>query len=398
MRICLVSQEYPPETAHGGIASQTYLKARGLAERGHEVTVLSHSLDAREHERKDGTIRVLRIPADGRLGLDTEPARWLGYSLEVARALSRIHKETPLDLIDFPEWGCEGYAFFLNRTEWNTIPAVVHLQGPLAMFAHHLGWPELDSEFYRTGTAMEAACLRLADAVFSSSACSADLVSKHYGLDRKRIPVLHMGVDTELFQPCSVPKEERPTILFAGKIARNKGVEVLVKAACGLAREVPGLRLRLLGRGPAELVRELEGLARSAGRPDLLDFPGFVEREKLPEHLSRAHVFAAPSVFEGGPGFVYLEAMACGIPAIACGGSGAAEVVRDGVSGFLVPPENEAALSAALRKLLTDEAARKTLGRNARDYALEHADFRKQAGALEAFYTSVLAEKGAFPK
>jgi hypothetical protein len=98
MRIALVSQAYPPETGDGGISSQTYLKAHGLASLGHDVIVVSHSWDEHNHEKKDHSVHVIRIPGiDHRLSLNTEPIRWLHYSMEVARALSGVHQQKPLD-------------------------------------------------------------------------------------------------------------------------------------------------------------------------------------------------------------------------------------------------------------------------------------------------------------
>lgn len=390
MRIALVSQEYPPETAKGGIGSQTFLKAHGLAALGHEVHVLSRSADGKFSTRDDNGVHVTRIPGlDARMQIFTEVADWLGYSAEIAAAVATLHAKSPLDVVDFPEWGAEGYVHLLNRTEGNHIPTVIHLHGPLVMFAHTISWPEMTSEFYRTGTVMEGTCVRLADAVFSSSKCSADWCAKHYGVKREEIPVLHTGVDTELFSPRAVPKAKRPTIIFAGKLARNKGVHLLVDAACELAREFPGLQVRLLGRGEPKILNELKNIVQAASAPDLLDAPGFVNRTELPEHFSRAHVFAAPSEYEGGPGFVYLEAMACGLPVIACAGSGAAEVVRQNDNGLLVPPRDVEALTAALRSLLKDNLQREKMGGFARRFVLAEADSRACIKKLEAFYAGV---------
>jgi glycosyltransferase involved in cell wall biosynthesis len=388
MRIALVSQEYPPETAKGGIGTQTFLKAHGLAKLGHEIHVISRSPDGKYSERHDDGVQVTRIPGfDSRMQIFTEVADWLSYSAEAAAAVAALHAKAPLDVVDFPEWGAEGYLHLLNRTEWNFVPTVIHLHGPLVMFAHTMGWPEMDSEFYRAGTAMEGACVRLADAVFSSSQCSADWCAKHYGRKRDEIPVLHTGVDTELFSPRAVPKAERPTIVFAGKLARNKGVHLLAEAACRLATEFPGLHLRLLGRGDQKIVDELRSLTREF--PGLLDLPGFIERNALPEHFSQAQVFAAPSEYEGGPGFVYLEAMACGLPVIACAGSGAAEVVRDGENGLLVAPREVESLVEALRSLLHDNVQREKMGNFARQFVLAEADSRVCIKKLEAFYAAV---------
>jgi glycogen synthase len=390
MRVALVSQEYPPETAHGGIGSQTYLKAHGLASVGHDVHVVSHSTDGRQREYVDGGVTVTRIPGgDQRLPIYTEPARWLTYSAEVAATVAQLHARAPLDIVDFPEWGAEGYVHLINRTEWNHIPTVVHLHGPLVMFAHAIGWPEIDSEFYRVGTAMESTCLRLADAVFSSSHCSADWCVRNYGLRRDPISILHTGVDLDLFQPPDVPKNSRPTIIFVGKIVRNKGVELLLDAACRLATECEGLQLRMLGRGDLSLLEELRATALARGLPELLDLPGFVDRQELPLHLSRAHVFAAPSIYEGGPGFVYLEAMACGLPVVGCSGSGASEAITPEETGLLVAPGDLGALVGALRRLLSDPAECQAMGQRALRHVQSNANSKSCLRQLEMFYSAV---------
>src|SRR5687767_3051173 len=156
MRIALVSQEYPPETAKGGLATQTYLKAHGMAARGHEAHVISQTTGAQLERSRDVNVSVIRSHGFySRMPIWTEAAGWMTYSAEVAAVIAALNEVTPLDLIDFPEWGGEGYVHLLNGTEGNHIPTVIHLHGPLAMFAHALGWPERNSEFYRVGVEME---------------------------------------------------------------------------------------------------------------------------------------------------------------------------------------------------------------------------------------------------
>lgn len=390
MRIALVSQEYPPETAHGGIAAQTYLKAHGLAALGHEVIVLAHSTDGERHHYRDGPVAVTRIPGTyPELPTETEIARWLSYSQQVAGELETIRRHA-LDLIEFPEFGAEGFVHLLNQTPWSRITTVVQLHGPLVMLAHVLGWPEQHSELYRVGTFMEATCLRLADAVYSSSTCSARWCTEHYGL-KPVVPVLHMGVDTTLFAPRPGERDDRPTILFVGRISPSKGVEVLLAAAVRLARQLPELRLRLVGRVEAPFLDSLRDRAEAAGLPRLLEVKGPLPPASLPAEFSRADVFAAPSLYEGGPGLVYLEAMACGLPVIACEGSGAAEVVRDGENGILVVPGDVASLEESLRSLFEDDEERGRLGHRARHYVLREADTRVAVRRLESMYHDILA-------
>ena len=389
MRICLVSQEYPPETAHGGIGSQTYLKAHGLATLGHEIQVISRSVDNNTHEYCDEGVQVTRIPGlEARMPLHTEIVDWLTYSAEVAAKVAALHGRKPFDLVDFPEWGGEAYIHLLNRNQWNRIPTVVQIHGPLVMFARAVGWPDLSSEFYRVGTSIEGTCLRLADALFSSSACSANWCADHYGLERESIPVIHTGVDTELFHPIDVPKEDRPTIIFVGRVTGDKGIGVLVRAACKLSADFPDLQIKILGRGDRTFVQDLRTQAAEYGLPRLLDFVGFVDRRELPLHLSGAHVFACPSTYEPGPGLVFLEAMACGLPVIACSGAGAAEVVIPEENGLLVEPNDESALAAALSRLLRYAELRQAMGESARQHVLREADSKLCIRRIEKFYVA----------
>lgn len=393
MRIGLVSQEYPPESAKGGIGTQTFIKARELAALGHEIRVISRQPEGERAVRQEGNIEVIRIPS-GDVVAYTELADWLSYSQALMKEIALQHARLPFDILDFPEWACESYSHLLNQTQWNRIPTVIQLHGPLIMLARTLGWPDPDSEFFRAGMQMEATTLRLANAVYSSSACSADWCAREYGLDRKSIPVLHTGIDLQLFHALPLSKAAHPTIIFVGKMVRNKGVEILVDAACNLARDFPDLRLRLLGGGEDQVKTLVRQKVSDHGLERMLDMPGYVDRKSLPEHLSRAHIFAAPSRYEGGPGFVYLEAMACGLPVIGCQGSGAAEVIRDGETGFLVPPGDAAALEAALRNLLEDGSRRAAMGKHAQEYVGLTADSRNCVASIAAFYQQVIDQTG----
>lgn len=157
MRICLVSQEYPPGRV-GGIGTQTQIKAVSLAAGGHEVEVLT----AAQHPqpwlvtREDGgvTVHELRAP-----GVDFEVYRtetyWLGYSWTVLGALRSLQRSSPFDVIDFPDYGAEGFAFQLDRAEDDRSAVVVHLHGSLGMFCEKIGWPDPSEGLHRVGLFME---------------------------------------------------------------------------------------------------------------------------------------------------------------------------------------------------------------------------------------------------
>src|SRR5262249_48750144 len=156
-----------------------------------------------------------------------------------------------------------------------------------------------------------------------------------------------------------------------------KGIYTLVDAACTLVPRFPDLRLCLVGPGEPAMRQELRTRTEAIGAPQLLMLTGFLDRSELANYLSRAHVFAAPSRYEGGPGFVYLEAMACGLPVIGTTGSGASEVVRHGDTGVLIPPDDVGALTAALADLLSNREKCAQLSERARHYVEAEADSRK---------------------
>lgn len=389
MKIALVSQEYPPETAKGGIGTQTWLKAQGLSSLGHQVFVISRSPDNVRSEHKDNNITVIRIAGYEELLPDmNEPVQWLTYSLAVSVELNKLNSKVNIDLVDFPEWGAEGYFFFINRNEWNYIPAVVQLHGPLVMLSHTIGWPAKDSVFYKQGTFMEATCVQLADKVYTSSKCSAQWITKYYNPSLINIPVIHLGIELNKFYPSIKKLNHSLTVVFAGKLVPNKGVEELTIACTELVDHFPQLKLRLIGKGDNGYINKLQNFARQT--PDLLEFTGFVEKDNLRNYFISADLFAAPSWYEGGPGFVYLEAMACGLPVIACKGSGIEEIIEEGKNGFLVQPRNIEELKSTLYDILSNKNKRDEMGYCAQEYVIEKADTKKCVQLLESFYNSVI--------
>src|SRR5438445_107521 len=204
MNVCLVSQEYPPETARGGIGTQTWNKARSLSRLGHSVHVLTCAGAEGPNLRTDSCcgVTVHRMqPPDQEPGRQfpvySAPAYWLGYSWTVLRQMHNLMPVATFDVIDFAEYGAEGFAYPLDRVPWNWAPVVVQLHGPLAMLARHMGWPEQDSEFCRAGSFMEGTSIRLADGLMACSANIADFTAEFYGVARESIDVVHCVVDGE---------------------------------------------------------------------------------------------------------------------------------------------------------------------------------------------------------
>ncbi len=375
MRICLVSQEYPPETARGGIGTQTWNKAHTLARLGHTVHVLSCSrtsgLDLRTEIEGGVTVHRMRPPGE-ETGRDfpvyTSATYTVGYTWNILRHLHRNMRTIEFDIIDFAEYGAEGFAYQLDRTLWNWAPVAVQLHAPLAMLAECLNWPPKNGDLYRLGTFMEGVSIEKADALMACSANIADFTADFYGVPRESIDVVHCGVDAETFRPGEEQKSagHRPTVLFVGNIARNKGVTTVVAATLRLRSKYPNIRLQILGTGDDGLREDLQRWAHRSGAEANIEFHGFVERSALPDFYRRANCFCSPALYEGGVANVYLEAMACGCPVIASIAGAAPEAVTDGETGVLVPPEDEGAVAAALDQILGNEFLARQMGEAAR--------------------------------
>jgi len=154
---------------------------------------------------------------------------------------------------------------------------------------------------------------------------------------------------------------EGRTVIAMGRLARQKGFDMLLDAFARVAPRHPEWRLAIIGEG-----EEREGLsarAEALGIADRLDLPGRLAQPF--GALAKADVFVLSSRHEGFPNAL-LEAMALGLPAVSfdCP-NGPGEIITDGTDGVLVEPENTGALAAALERLMTDGAERERLGRSA---------------------------------
>jgi glycogen synthase len=395
MRICLVSHEYPPDTARGGIGTQTWNKARALAARGHNVHVLTAAAEpdsARTYDEDGVTVQRL-VPPGFDFPVHTAPGYWLGYSWTVFGALQRLLEQSSFDLVDFPEYGGEGYAYLLDRMKWNHVPVVVQLHGPLTMFGERIGWPERDSDLYRMVGAMEGVAIERADALMACSANIADFVADFYDVRRTDIDVVHCGVDLAAFperEPATAPA--RPTVLFVGNVAKNKGVSVVCEAVLALRQKYPDVLLRIVGRADEDFADDLMERVRDVDGDENVRYEGFVrDRRMLPSYYREASVFASPAEHEVGVANVYIEAMAASCPVVAATTGGASEAVIDGETGVLVPPEDPAATAAALDAVLGDDALRRRLGSAGRERAEAYFGMEPYIERVLATYGKALA-------
>ena len=211
-----------------------------------------------------------------------------------------------------------------------------------------------------------------ADRVLVTSRYCADVVMRTYAAPSGKIGIVPELIDVADWQARFARAlrrpSERPTVLCVARMYRRKRIEDLLTAALRLRDGVPRVQVRVVGSGPEH--ERLLRLHTELGLGDSVHFLGEVSRGRLAEEYVNADCFCLPSVQEGF-GIVFLEAMAAGLPVVACRAAAIPEVVPDGVAGRLVAPRNPEQLAEALEEILTDSARRKEYGEAARRRAAE---------------------------
>ena len=195
---------------------------------------------------------------------------------------------------------------------------------------------------------------RLADAVVAPSRATARELERDYGCQVDR--VIPNGV-FPLASPSGARREE--TILYVGRLRTRKAVAVLLEAFAKITARRSGVILDLVGSGEQEPA--LRRATAALGLGDRVRFRGALPRRAVAELYHSAGIFCLPSIYEGFP-VAILEAMSAGLPVVATDVAGIPEAVENGVTGYVVPPENVDALARRLQELLENEALRGGMG------------------------------------
>ena len=176
-----------------------------------------------------------------------------------------------------------------------------------------------------------------------------------------------------------------------GRLHPVKAHEVFLKAMAHLHRRHPGVAAAIVGGGQRRAT--LEALSRDLGLEGVVRFVGPVPHEDVPSWFDRFDVFVLSSDWEGLP-MVVLEAAAAGLPIVATDVGDVGEVVRDGDTGYLVPPRDPRALADAIARMIEEPDSRREMGSNARALAESQFDVRRLAQQTAELYREVLAEAG----
>ena len=395
MRIDIISKEYPP-AIYGGAGVHVAELVRALRERG-DVEVQVRCFGAPRDEADTTAYADLPQLAHANAALQT-----LGVDVQIAA-------------------DCAGADIVHSHTWYANLAG--HLGGLLAGAPHIVTAHSLEpmrpwkaeqlGGGYRVSSFAERAAYEGAAAVIAVSAgMRTDILRSYPSLDPDKVVVVHNGIDSQLWSPTDAPNivrkhgvdPDRPSVMFVGRITRQKGLPYLLRAMAELPPEV---QLILCAGAPdtPEILREVEDLMATLreSRDGVVWIPEMLPRAEVVALLSSATVFACPSVYEP-LGIVNLEAMACNLPVVATATGGIPEVVVDGETGWLVPitqvqdgsgtpvdPDAFVAdLAAALINAVSDVERARRFGVAGRQRAVDHFSWASIGDKTMAVYRSVL--------
>jgi glycosyltransferase involved in cell wall biosynthesis len=404
LHVCCLTRITLGHRVKGGMEVHVDTLARGLAERGHRVTIVTTAREDGVAEETIGGVRTVYVAG-------TPPGRYShAWARALPGALDRVHADAPIDVV----WGEGAGAHYYLRWHGNPLrrPVVTFLQGTYLgelgsmwnvtrltgrwpAFVRYLAWRTI--QYFR----WDLWYTHGADHVIGASRENAALARWGYLLPRARVTASINGVDVQTFRPDPAAGDgvraalgipvDAPLLLFCGRLEPEKGADVAIRAAAALARARPALRLVIAGTGSTS--GRLVALAAALGLADRVHFTGHVDNAQLPAYYNACTVFLYPTLAVESFGIAVAEAMACARPVVASRLGGVQTSIDDPENGCLVRPGDPVAVAAQVARLLDDpwEAAR--VGSSARKKAVQALSASRMVDDVVAVFAKVTGRR-----
>jgi glycosyltransferase involved in cell wall biosynthesis len=389
MKILQLCIRFPP--APGGAENHVLSISRELLNRGYEISVFSSDLYTE--------VPFVRLNHPKSVYEEVPVKRFKSYSLGgemhyvfIPSMLKPLLKEET-DIIH-----AHSYGYF----QTNAGALTRQMRGtPMVLTPHfHPSWS-------MWGGSKRKQLRKLYDRIFAKSALlAADMIICHtknekellseFPIPEEKVRIIPAGIDFKRFESIPSPSYFRDhfgltgrIVLYAGRLASNKGLSHLIKAAPEVLSEFPNTTFVLVGEDEGER-KALEAQAQGLGISKDIVFCGYIGDDRLfKSAFAACNVFVLPSEYEAF-GLVLLEAMACEKPCVATNVGGVPDVVEGNKTGILVEYGNPQQLAQAIISLLGDESKSRSMGRAGRERVRERFTWPKVVDQLEDVYRSLI--------
>ncbi len=364
VRVLMLSWEYPPLVV-GGLGRHVEALARELAAAGHDVQVVTRGdKDELVDEVVDG-VHVRRAAADP-IAIDFSTESLLAWTQAAEHSLVRaalpLVKRRRPDLIHGHDWLVAQSTATLAAVTRAPVVATIHA----TEYGRHQG--RLPGPLNLAIDSVERWLVRSATEVIACSPSMATEVQHLFGPDH--VTVVPNGIDAGRWQLSTAERNaarrryahDGPTLVFAGRLVYEKGIQTLLRALPTLRRRHPGLRLAVAGTGPYE--SELHDLARSLRVQRAVDWLGFAPDDEVIARFAVADAVVVPSLYEPF-GIVALEAAASRTPLVTADTGGLHDAIEAGLAAASFTPDDVPGLVAAVDGVLRAPDAAKRQARRA---------------------------------
>jgi phosphatidylinositol alpha-1,6-mannosyltransferase len=361
MRILMLTADFPPDV--GGIQTYSHELARRLAARAAAFELMAPWRKGCEDVDRQSpfTVRRVRVPSDG-------------LALSGIAAVSFAARRLRADVVFATHWSCAHAAGISRRL--SGYPRHI---GTAAHGRELIGRPFARSAVaQRFYDALRRRALSRSDVLFPISRYTASLLET---FDVQRVSVVNNGVNAIEFQPDRASGAgfrarhglgSGPLLMTIGRLVERKGIDTVIAALPGLARDFPELGYAVVGGGPDRA--RLEALAREHGVAERVKFLGVLPAGELAHAYNACDIFVMPARSDGrdveGFGLVFLEASACGKPVVGARSGGVPDAVIEGQTGYLVEPGSPPELAQRLGQLLESPALCAELGQGGRSHVV----------------------------
>ena len=362
MRIVHVYKDYFPIL--GGVENHIKMLAEAQAETGHDVTVLVTNPGGEPKFVVDNQVKIIRAARVATVA--STP-----LSVDMQRQLRYLKPEVTHLHFPYPVGEMSQWVFTRERPYVITYHSDVVKQQLLLRF-----YKPLLQRVLR-----DASQLIVSNGNYIES-------SEWIRPYAAKCTIIPFAVDSKRFHPgnkTKSPAQEKSTLLFVGRHRYYKGVDDLIHAMADVDAQ-----LLIGGDGPER--NNWEQLTQKLDLTHKIKFIGNVADEELPQFFARGDIFVLPANMRAESfGIVLQEAMATGLPCVTTElGTGTSWLVRDGESGFVVPPQNPAALAEALQKLVANPALRQQMGNAGRNRAVQEFSLEQMVAKTDAVYQNVI--------
>jgi glycosyltransferase involved in cell wall biosynthesis len=348
----MLNNEFPPLGGGMGTVNQALLN-RYASTTELEIDLITSSIGGNEEiEQLTSRIRIIKLPVWNRNIHHSTCRELITYAMRALLRAAKYHRSRAYDFcLAWSTLPAGTVAMLLYNTF--SLPYAVWVSGPDIP-----GFERRYRYLYPLLTPVIRHVWRHAKPVIAKCAGEIEMIkSLDNSIEVKFIP---NGVDLNIFRPGpGIPNNEQFRVICVARLIERKGQHHLIQAVKRLSDSGVDVLLSLVGAGDSK--REYENLARSLGVHDRIRFVGYIPREEISDFYKTAQVFVLPSYNEG-MSLAVLEAMAVGLPVVVTRTGGTAELVEQGINGFVFDWADVDALTNYLRVLANDRKLLHAMG------------------------------------